>query len=71
MTLLQVLNAIAQFERSLISVDSKFDQMVKEVKLAFTDAEIDGFNIYATERGDCFHCHPIGLFTDNHSTIMV
>lgn len=61
---LKVLQALAQFERTLISVDSKFDKWLKG-EVAFTDEEIDGFNIYSTERGDCFHCHPIGLFTDN------
>lgn len=61
---IKVLNAIAQFERTLISIDSKFDQWLRG-EVAFTESEIDGFNIYSTERGDCFHCHPIGLFTDN------
>ena len=61
---IKVLNAIAQFERTLVSVDSKFDQWLRG-EVAFTESEIDGFNIYSTERGDCFHCHPIGLFTDN------
>ena len=61
---LQVLNAIAQFERTLISADSKFDQWLRG-EVNFSDSEMDGFDIYATERGDCFHCHPVGLFTDN------
>ena len=61
---LQVLNAIAQFERTLISADSKFDQWLRG-EVNFSDAEMDGFDIYATERGDCFHCHPVGLFRDN------
>ena len=61
---LKILNAIAQFQRTLISTNSKFDKWLRG-ELAFTDEEIDGFNIFSTERGDCFHCHPIGLFTDN------
>ena len=61
---LHILMAIAQFERTLISYNSKFDQWLNG-QIMFTSEELDGFNIYNTERGDCFHCHPIGLFTDN------
>jgi len=59
-----VVMAISQFERSLVSYNSRFDQWLNG-EIMFTEEEIDGFNIYATERGDCFHCHPIGLFTDD------
>ena len=61
---LHILMAISQFERSLVSYNSRFDQWLRG-EIMFTAQEIDGFNIYATERGDCFHCHPIGLFTDD------
>ena len=61
---LHILMAIAQFERTLVSSNSRFDQYING-EIALSDEEIDGFNIYATERGDCFHCHPMGLFTDN------
>ncbi len=60
-----VLMAIAQFERTLISSNSRFDKWLKG-EVQFTNEEIDGFDIYNTERGDCFHCHPIGLFTNNN-----
>jgi len=59
-----VLMALAQFERTLVSSNSRFDKWLNG-EIMFTDEELDGFDIYATERGDCFHCHPIGLFTDN------
>jgi len=61
---MHIIMAIAQFERSIVSYNSKFDKWLNG-EIMFTEEEIDGFNIYATERGDCFHCHPIGLFTDN------
>ncbi len=61
---LHILKALAQFERALTSTDSKFDKWIRG-EVMFTNEEIDGFNIYSTERGDCFHCHPTGLFTDN------
>lgn len=49
--------AIAQFERTLISANSKFDQyLLGETKL--TPNELNGFNVFMDEtKGDCFHCH--------------
>jgi cytochrome c peroxidase len=59
-----VVKAIAQFERTLISANSKWDRYLKgEVQLS--QAETKGFEIFFTERGDCFHCHSTILFTDN------
>lgn len=49
--------ALAQFERTLISDNSKFDKfLLGEVSL--TNNEMDGFDIFMNEsKGDCFHCH--------------
>ncbi|TSA29072.1 MAG: cytochrome-c peroxidase [Bacteroidetes bacterium] len=49
--------AIAQFVRTLISADSKFDQYLRgEVQL--NPAELNGYILFVTEQGgDCFHCH--------------
>ncbi len=58
--------AIAQFERILISKDTKYDKTIAAGSgLFFTDEELNGFDIFNTERGDCFHCHGSILFTDN------
>lgn len=58
-----VVKAIAQFERILISSNSKWDRYLRgEVQL--TQAESKGFEIFFTEKGDCFHCHTTILFTD-------
>ncbi len=62
------IKAIAQYERTLISSNSKFDRFLRgEVEL--TDDEIDGYLIFNTEKGDCFHCHGVPeaslLLTDN------
>ena len=61
--------AIAQFERTLVSGNSKFDKYtLGEVTL--TSEELDGLDIFMNEqRGDCFHCHgnPNNpLWTDNN-----
>ena len=63
-----VVKAMAQFERTLISGNSKFDQyLLGETSL--TSEELEGFNIFMDEaRGDCFHCHGSDknpLWTDN------
>jgi len=56
--------ALAQFFRTLNSTDSKFDKFMRgEVNL--TPEELDGYDIFYTERGDCFHCHGTVLFHDN------
>ena len=63
--------AIAQYERTLISYDSKYDKTLRGE--AFLDdpappmgSELRGFDIFFTEKGDCFHCHGTpSLFTDN------
>ena len=65
--------AIAQFVRTLISANSKFDRFMKgEVQL--TTSERNGYVLFMTEQGgDCFHCHggdgnPLfttGLFYNN------
>ena len=63
-----VTKAIAQFERTLISGDSKFDKyLLGEISL--TPEEQNGFNVFMDEaKGDCFHCHGSNnnpLWTDN------
>lgn len=60
--------AIAQFERTLISANSKFDKYsLGEISL--TAQELNGLDIFLREdKGDCFHCHgnPNNpLWTDN------
>ncbi len=55
-TVNRVTKAIAQFERTLISGNSKFDQFLQgEVQL--TPSEIRGFDAFENETSDCFHCH--------------
>jgi cytochrome c peroxidase len=60
-----VVRAIAQFERTLLSANSKFDQE-QAGTYTFTDAEARGMDVFIAEsKGDCFHCHSFGgTFTD-------
>lgn len=59
-----VVKAIAQFERTIISSESKWDLYLRS-EVTLTQAESLGFEIFFTEKGDCFHCHSSILFTDN------
>lgn len=63
-----VTKAIAQFERILISGNSKFDKYLRG-ETTLTTQEQNGFNIFMDEaKGDCFHCHGSDnnpLWTDN------
>ncbi len=61
--------AIAQFERTLISSNSKFD-LVLAGKERFSDLELYGYKMYLDEDPDvkdaeCGHCHSIPLMTSN------
>ena len=63
-----VTKAIAQFERTLISSNSKFDKFLLN-ETTLTSEELNGFNVFMDEtKGDCFHCHGSDknpLWTDN------
>ncbi|MGB0897009.1 MAG: cytochrome-c peroxidase [Flavobacteriaceae bacterium] len=63
-----VTKAIAQFERTLISGNSKFDRHLLGTA-TLTPEEQNGFNVFMDEtKGDCFHCHGNvnnPLWTDN------
>jgi cytochrome c peroxidase len=58
-----VTKALAQYQRTLFSGNAKYDSV--QAKLAqLSPKELGGYNIFNTERGDCFHCHGTVLFTD-------
>lgn len=53
----RIAKAIAQYVRTLVFSDSKFDRYLRgEVQL--TAQELNGYVLFTTENGaDCFHCH--------------
>jgi cytochrome c peroxidase len=59
------MKAIAQFERTMISADSKYDRYIRGDE-HFSEQEIRGMNLFSDmNKGDCNHCHTLGgLFTD-------
>jgi cytochrome c peroxidase len=67
-TMKNIGRAIAQFIRTLISANSKFDRFMQG-REQLTSSERSGYVLFMTEQGgDCFHCHGSEgnpLFTTN------
>jgi len=65
-----VAKALAQFERTLISADAKYDKVLRG-EAVFTESEQRGFQIFMDDapgilpEGECGHCHIPPLFTTN------
>jgi len=63
--------AIAQFLRTIVSFQSKFDLATRPGSgVFFTVQELVGYNLFNQQKGqagdpECFHCHGGRLFTDN------
>jgi len=60
-----IMRAIAQFERILISGNSKYDQYMRGEAL-LTAQELNGKTVFEDmDKGDCVHCHSMGsTFSD-------
>ena len=67
-TMRNISRAIAQFVRTLVSSNSRFDRYLKGDE-QLSDQELSGYVLFTTEDGaDCFHCHGGSgnpLFTTN------
>ena len=59
---LDVAKAIAQFERTMLSGNAKFDRAQRGEE-PYTDSELRGRDMFFDERADCFHCHGTMLVT--------
>jgi cytochrome c peroxidase len=64
-TIAMVMKAIAQFERTLLSGNSRYDRYVRGTA-SLTPQEQNGLHIFqAASKGDCTHCHTMGgTFSD-------
>lgn len=56
-----IMKALAQFERTLISANTKYDYY-RQGKLSLTELELKGLNLVTQK---CGVCHPAPLFTNN------
>lgn len=63
---INIIRAIASFQRSILSGNSRYDQYLAG-KANFNDAELRGMNLFNGEKAECFHCH--GSFNFNNQII--
>ena len=57
-------DAIAAFERILLSADAPFDRFRAGDSTALTPAQYRGMDLFFGEKAECFHCHGGFNFTD-------
>jgi cytochrome c peroxidase len=63
-TFKNIAKAIAQFVRTLISSNSKFDRYL-DGEENLSPSELNGYVDFETEVADCYHCHGTILLTTN------
>lgn len=63
-----VVKAIASFQRSLMSGNSRYDRYLRGLE-SLSGAESRGMNLFFGEKAECFHCH--GGFNFNDQTVNV
>lgn len=65
-----VYTAIAAFESSLISLNSRYDQYAHGYPEALTKQEIEGLNIFRSFVARCAECHTPPLFTNQQVAVI-
>ena len=60
----KIQKAIATFERSIVSTNSRFDSFVKGNVKMLKDDEVVGLHLFRT-KARCINCHNTPLFSDN------
>ena len=65
----RIIKAIATFERTIISGETKFDKFISGDTDMYTDQEVKGLHLYRT-KAQCINCHNTPYFSDNqlHNT---
>ena len=69
-TLDQVYTAIAAFQSSLISLNSRYDQYAHGYHDALTEQEKEGMNIFRSFVARCAECHTPPLFTNQQIAVI-
>ena len=65
----KIRNAIATFERAIVSGSTRFDRFISGNSTIYSDQEVLGLHLFRTKAG-CVNCHNTGYFSDNkfHNT---
>lgn len=66
----EIYTAIAAFEASLISLNSRYDQYAHGYHGALTAPEIEGLNIFRSFVARCSECHTPPLFTNQQIAVL-
>ncbi|QOL26833.1 cytochrome-c peroxidase [Thalassotalea sp. LPB0316] len=66
----QIYSALAAFQNSLISLNSRYDQYAHGYHQALTEKEIAGLNVYRSFVARCSECHQPPLFTNNQVAVI-
>jgi cytochrome c peroxidase len=68
--LAQVATALAAFQSSLISLNSRYDQYAHGYHQALDDEEIKGLNVFRSFVARCAECHTPPLFTNQQIAVI-
>lgn len=66
----QVATALAAFQSSLISLNSRYDQYAHGYQQALNDQEIKGLNVFRSFVARCAECHTPPLFTNQQLAVI-
>jgi len=66
----QVYTALAAFETSLVSLNSRYDRYVHGYDAALSEHEIEGLNVFRSFVARCSECHTPPLFTNEQIAVI-
>ncbi len=66
----QIYTAIAAFEASLISLNSRYDRYAHGYHAALTEQEVEGLNVFRSFVARCAECHMPPLFTTQQVAVI-
>ena len=66
----QVFTALAAFQTSLVSLNSRYDRYVHGYDAALSEKEIEGLNVFRSFVARCSECHTPPLFTNEQIAVI-
>jgi cytochrome c peroxidase len=66
----QVYTALAAFQTSLVSLNSRYDRYVHGYDAALSEREIEGLNVFRSFVARCSECHTPPLFTNEQIAVI-
>ncbi len=66
----QVFTALAAFQTSLVSLNSRYDRYVHGYDAALSEQEIEGLNVFRSFVARCSECHTPPLFTNEQIAVI-